>query len=127
MKAFTYTSLPSRVVFGAGSVARLAQEVDKLGAKRALVLSTPGRSADVKRLAASLGARYAGLFDKAVRHVPIEVAEDARAAAKAANADCCIVVGGGSTIGLGKAIALTTGRRCWRWSGSWTRSGSRVT
>jgi alcohol dehydrogenase class IV len=109
MKAFTYTSLPSRVVFGAGSVARLAQEVDKLGAKRVLVLSTPGRAADAKRLAETLGARYAGLFDQAVRHVPVEVAESARRAAKAANADGCVVVGGGSTIGLGKAIALTTG------------------
>jgi len=109
MKAFTYVSLPARVVFGAGSVARLPQEVDKLGAKRALVLSTPGRSADVKRLAATLGERYAGLYDKAVRHVPVEVAEDARRTAKAAHADCCVAVGGGSTIGLGKAIALTTG------------------
>jgi maleylacetate reductase len=109
MKSFTYVSLPSRVVFGAGMVSRLSAEVDKLGAKRALVLSTPGRAADAKRFAATLGDRFAGLFDKAVRHVPIEVAEDARRAAKAANADCCVVVGGGSTIGLGKAIALTTG------------------
>jgi alcohol dehydrogenase class IV len=109
MKSFTYVSLASRVVFGAGSIARLAQEVEKLGARRALVLSTPGRAADVKRLAATLGERYAGLYDKAVRHVPIEVAEDARRAAKKANADCCVAVGGGSTIGLGKAIALTTG------------------
>jgi len=109
MKSFTYVSLPSRVVFGAGSIARLPQEVEKLGAKRALVLSTPGRAADAKRFAATLGERCAGLFDKAVRHVPMEVAEDARRAAKAANADCCVVVGGGSTIGLGKAIALTTG------------------
>jgi maleylacetate reductase len=109
MKAFTYVSFPSRVVFGAGSVARLPQEVEKLGARRALVLSTPGRAADVKRIAATLGERFAGLYDKAVRHVPIEVAEDARRAAQAANADCCVAVGGGSTIGLGKAIALTTG------------------
>ncbi|MEX0637767.1 MAG: maleylacetate reductase [Burkholderiales bacterium] len=109
MNAFTYVSLPARVVFGAGSVARLRQEVEKLGARRALVLSTPGRSADVKRIAATLGERFAGLYDKAVRHVPIEVAEDARRAAQAASADCCVVVGGGSTIGLGKAIALTTG------------------
>ncbi|MDH5212530.1 MAG: iron-containing alcohol dehydrogenase, partial [Betaproteobacteria bacterium] len=109
MKSFTYVSLPSRVVFGAGMVSRLPAEVDKLGAKRALVLSTPGRAADAKRFAATLGSRCAGLFDKAVRHVPIEVAEDARRAAKAANADCCVVLGGGSTIGLGKAIALTTG------------------
>jgi len=109
MKSFTYVSQPARVVFGAGSVARLPQEVEKLGAKRALVLSTPGRSADVRRIAATLGDRFAGLFDQAVRHVPMAVAEDARRAAKAASADCCVVVGGGSTIGLGKAIALTTG------------------
>ena len=109
MKAFTHVSFPARVVFGAGSVARLAQEVERLGARRALVLSTPGRTADVRRLAATLGDRYAGLYDRAVRHVPIEVAEDARRAAQVAHADCCVVVGGGSTIGLGKAIALTTG------------------
>jgi maleylacetate reductase len=109
MNSFTYVSLPSRVVFGAGAIARLPDEVARLGAKRALVLSTPGRSADVKRIAATLGERCAGLYDKAVRHVPMEVAEDARRVAQELGADCCVAVGGGSTIGLGKAIALTTG------------------
>ncbi len=109
MKAFTYTALPARVVFGAGAVAQLPAEIDKLGAKRALVLSTPGRAASVKLVVASLGARYAGLYDKAVMHVPIEVAEDARRVAKELGADCCVAVGGGSTIGLGKAIAAASG------------------
>lgn len=109
MKSFTYVSLPSRVLFGAGMVSRLPAEVEKLGATRALVLSTPGRAADVKRIAETLGARYAGLYDKAVMHVPIEVAEDARRVARELGADCCVAVGGGSTVGLGKAIALTTG------------------
>jgi len=109
MKSFTYVSLPSRVVFGAGMVSRLSAEVEKLGATRALVLSTPGRAADVKRIAETLGERYAGLYDKAVMHVPIEVAEDARRVAQELGADCCVAVGGGSTVGLGKAIALTTG------------------
>jgi len=109
MKDFTYVSFPTRVVFGAGMVSRLPAEVEKLGATRALVLSTPGRASDVKRIAETLGARYAGLYDKAVMHVPIEVAEDARRVAKALGADCCVAVGGGSTVGLGKAIALTTG------------------
>jgi maleylacetate reductase len=109
MKAFTYVSLPSRVVFGAGTIAKLPAEVERLGAKRALVLSTPGRAAEAKRLTASLGERFAGIYDKAVLHVPIEVAEDARRAAKEIGADCCVAVGGGSTVGLGKAIALTAG------------------
>jgi alcohol dehydrogenase class IV len=109
LKAFTYTALPARVVFGAGSVAQLPAELEKLGAKRALVLSTPGRAASVKAVAASLGARCAGIYAKAVMHVPVEVAEDARRAAKELGADCCVTVGGGSTIGLGKAIAAASG------------------
>ncbi len=109
MKPFTYVALPMRVVFGPGTIAQLAQEVDALGAKRALVLSTPGRAGEAKRLTAPLGARFAGIYDRAVMHVPIEVAEDARRVARELGADCCVAIGGGSTIGLGKAIALTSG------------------
>ncbi len=108
MKDFTYTGLPMRVVFGAGSIARLEEEVDRLGAKRALLLSTPGRSESVRKVAQSLGGRLAGVYDKAVMHVPIEVAQDARRVAQELGADCCICVGGGSTTGLGKAVALTS-------------------
>ncbi len=109
MKSFTYVALPARVVFGAGTAAQLAAEVDKLGVRRALVLSTPGRASSVKAITASLGTRFAGLYAKAVMHVPVEVAEDARRVARELGADCCVAVGGGSTIGLGKAIALTSG------------------
>lgn len=108
MAPFEYASLASRVVFGAGSIKRLPAELEKLGATRALVLSTPGRSGSVKRIAAMLGAKLAGIYDKAVMHVPVEVAEDARRVAKELGADCCVAIGGGSTVGLGKAIALTT-------------------
>jgi maleylacetate reductase len=109
MKPFIYTGLPMRVVFGAGSISQLAAEVGKLGAKRALVLSTPGRGDSVRKVAESLGASLAGIYDKAVMHVPVEVAEDARRVAAELGADCCISVGGGSTTGLGKAVALTSG------------------
>jgi hypothetical protein len=40
MKPFVYTGLASRVVFGAGSIEQLPAELDRLGAKRALILST---------------------------------------------------------------------------------------
>ena len=109
MRSFTYTGLPMRVVFGAGSISQLAAEVEKLGAKRALLLSTPGRGDSVRKVAASLGTTLAGIYAKAVMHVPVEVAEDARRVAAELGADCCISVGGGSTTGLGKAIALTSG------------------
>jgi maleylacetate reductase len=97
-----------RVVFGAGSLSTLGAELEKLGAKRALVLSTPGRGHSVRQVAASLGPLLAGVYDKAAMHVPVEIAEDARKVAADLGADCCISVGGGSTTGLGKAIALTS-------------------
>ena len=108
MKPFVYNALPGRVVFGAGALARLPEELERLGARRALVLSTPGRADDAGRLAASLGARAAGVYDKAAMHVPLPVAEDARRVARELGADCCIALGGGSTVGLAKAIALTS-------------------
>ena len=108
MKPFLYNGLPSRVIFGAGTIVQLPAELDRLGAKRALVLSTPEQTASVSLIAKTLGARCAGVYDKAAMHVPIEVAEDARRVARDLGADCCVTVGGGSTTGLGKAIALTS-------------------
>jgi len=109
MRDFTYTSHAQRVVFGAGSLGRLAREIDALGARRALVLSTPEQRAQAERIAAMLGAKAAGIFDRAVMHVPIETAREARELARRLDADCAVAIGGGSTTGLGKAIALDSG------------------
>ncbi|WP_218578142.1 maleylacetate reductase [Vineibacter terrae] len=109
IRPFTYDQLPGRVVFGAGTLACLPDEVVRLGAERAIVLSTPEQTAVAQNVARHLGARSAGIFPKAVMHVPIETAREARAEARRLNADCAIAVGGGSTTGLGKAIALDSG------------------
>lgn len=106
MKAFVYQATPTRVVFGAGSIDRLGEEMERLGARRALVLSTPEQAASAERIASLLGARAAGVFARAVMHVPIETARAAREEAMRLGADCAVAIGGGSTTGLGKAIAL---------------------
>jgi maleylacetate reductase len=106
MRSFTYNQLPGRVVFGIGALDLLPREIELLGASRALVLSTPEQKAQAEDVAHRLGARCAGVFARAVMHVPIEVAREARAEAKRLGADCAVAVGGGSTTGLGKAIAL---------------------
>jgi alcohol dehydrogenase class IV len=109
VRQFVYNGLPSRVVFGAGCVSQLPAEVDRLGSKRVLMIATPGRAGMANRLADLLRGRVAGFFDQAVMHTPIEVAKEARELAASVDADCCVAVGGGSTIGFGKAIALTSG------------------
>ena len=97
-----------RVVFGVGAVRELPAELERLGAKRALLLSTPEQKDSVEKISETLGSRCAGIYDKAAMHVPIEIAENARRMARELGAVCCVTVGGGSTTGLGKAIALTS-------------------
>jgi alcohol dehydrogenase class IV len=106
MHDFLYVSRPARVLFGSGTLQNLPHEVDHLGARKALVLCTPGQRPCAEQVAALLGARAAGIFDRAVMHVPIETARAARDYARKVGADCAVAIGGGSTIGLGKAIAL---------------------
>lgn len=106
---FTFENLPCRVVFGSGTLALAKAEVERLGGKRALVLTTPQQEAQGKSLGAALGPLYAGIFPGATMHTPVEVTARALAAMKACEADCVISLGGGSTTGLGKALALSTG------------------
>ncbi|MBP0445529.1 maleylacetate reductase [Roseomonas sp. SSH11] len=107
MRAFTHAPLPQRVVFGAESLGRLPAELDAMGLRRVLVLSTPGQRALGERVLALIGARGAGLHAEARMHVPVEVAEAASVRAAALGADAVLAVGGGSAIGLAKAVALS--------------------
>lgn len=109
MKNFIYNGQAGRVIFGAGSLQHLVREIDALGARKALVLSTPEQRASAEMIAELLGPRAAGVFDRAVMHVPIETAREARELARKLGADCAVAIGGGSTTGLGKAIALDSG------------------
>lgn len=109
MDAFTFQANPTRVVFGAGALQQLGAEIERLGARRALVLCTPEQADSAERVAALLGDRAVGIFAQAAMHVPIETARAARAEAARLQADCAVAIGGGSTTGLGKAIALESG------------------
>jgi len=106
---FTFPGISTRVVFGSGTLVRTAEEVERLGGKRALVLSTPNQADDARSLATQLGALSAGTFCEAAMHTPVEVTEKALDAFRQSGADCVVSIGGGSTIGLGKAIATRTG------------------
>src|SRR5690606_22533588 len=104
-----YTSLPGRVLFGRGRITALGHEVDRLEAKRVLVLATPGQVALAERLASMLGSSCSGIYAEARMHVPWEIVEAATDHALRRGVDALVAVGGGSTIGLGKAMARETG------------------
>jgi maleylacetate reductase len=111
IEPFLYTARPARIAFGNGAVDQAAATLDAIGARRALVLSTPRQRAEAEALAARLGPRAAGVFAEAAMHTPVEVTERAVAALQAAGAECTVALGGGSTTGLGKAIAWRTDAR----------------
>ena len=108
-RSFVYEALPGRVVFGAGAGRRdLAGEVDRLGAERILLVASEGERRLAEELAGPLGDRVVGVFTGVRPHVPVEVAEAARESAARLGADCLLSVGGGSTTGTAKAVALET-------------------
>ncbi|MFM0705823.1 maleylacetate reductase, partial [Paraburkholderia sediminicola] len=77
MQSFVHETRATRVIFGAGSRQFLPRELDQLGIRRALVLTTPEQTKLGQQVAAILGDRCAGVLGSAVMHVPLEVARDA--------------------------------------------------
>lgn len=103
---FVYTGRAARVVFGSGSLASVASEVRSLGARSALVLCGKEQRALGDTIANQLGPLCAGLVDRATMHVPAALVAEVRELADTLRADCVIAAGGGSAIGLAKALAL---------------------
>ena len=106
MMDFRYKALPWNIIFAAGARKRLPEELSKLGYSRALVLATPHQADTGQAIVEQLGDKAAGLFKRAMMHVPVETLNLAIAEVKRLDADCSVSVGGGSTTGLGKALAF---------------------
>ena len=108
LENFTFDGLPMRVVFGDGTLSELPAEVERLGCRRVLVLCTPEQRDQAAMVADRLGSAAVGVFDQATMHTPVTVTETALKVVRERDVDGVVSVGGGSTTGLGKAIALRT-------------------
>ncbi|KAJ5748675.1 uncharacterized protein N7511_010371 [Penicillium nucicola] len=106
---FEYNPNRGRVVFGSGTLQKLPDEVARLQVKNPLVLSTPHQLDQAGMVKDVLKGQVAGIFSEATMHTPTNITDKALEYAKAQGADSVISIGGGSTIGLGKAISIRTG------------------
>jgi maleylacetate reductase len=102
-------STDQTVAFGAGLRHRVREHAVAAGCKRILILTTPHQSDLGLELAETLGSMAGGIFCKAAMHTPTDVTEEALAHLEDAGADAVLAAGGGSTIGLGKALDLRAG------------------
>jgi maleylacetate reductase len=100
-----HNATPPRVVFGPGTSAGLRDEVKRLGAQRAMIVTTPGRAGLGDRFASVVGDRCVGLLPEAVSQVPLDVVRRGVQKAASRGADCLIAVGGGAATGLCKGMA----------------------
>jgi len=106
--SFDYRTPQTRVHFGPGRRAEAGAVAAGLGVERALVLATRGHAGLADEVAGLLGPRAGAVFAGARMHTPVEVTEAAMAVVARERADGLVAVGGGSTVGLAKAIALRT-------------------
>src|SRR3954453_12583394 len=105
---FIHDNLPQRVVFASFEAAdRVAEEVSRLGASRVMLIAGEAEAALADTVAS--GLRVAVRHTEVVMHVPTDVADRARKVAEEQEVDVLVSIGGGSTTGLAKAVALTTG------------------
>ena len=105
---FNHRLLTQEVRFGTGLAAvNVGQAVTSLGASRPMLITSAREESQARRITDGTGV--AAVFTDVVMHVPREVAERARRVAADADVDALIAIGGGSTIGLAKAVALTSG------------------
>lgn len=105
---FARDTLAQRVLFASGAAAEnLVAEIKELGASRVMVIAGDAERELARRVAAQLPVAH--WHHEVAMHVPVEVAERAREQAAAHRVDALVCVGGGSTTGLAKAVALTTG------------------
>ena len=105
MNPFVYMPLPTRVIFGRGRIAEAGAEIARLGMTRPLVIATAQQAESAEALARAIGGLA---YPQAVMHTPVDVTEKALAFVAANGIDGVVSLGGGSSTGLGKAIALRT-------------------
>src|SRR5262245_34812427 len=107
MQPFSFDQLPSRIVFAAGALTQVGGEVARLDAERVMLVhdAMTGDSADA--VAAQLADRLAMRWNEVAQHVPVDLADRARSAATAHSIDVVVTIGGGSSTGLAKALALS--------------------
>lgn len=109
---FTHESLSQRVVFASGEAAAgVVAEVQASGGTRVFLIASERENhlvADPIDAALRIAGHTVLRHDEVVMHVPVAVVERARHASLRAEVDVIVTVGGGSTTGLGKAVALTT-------------------
>lgn len=115
MNSFQYVSYAQEVVFEPGALARIGVLVERYGLQRLMLCTSRSQSASgcVISIEAALGGRLAAVYDSVRPHVLDVQVEEAAALAEKSQIDGVIGLGGGSPIGMAKALSYQLGKQGW--------------
>jgi len=107
MSGFRYVSYAQEVVFASGALARLGEAVERFGWQRLILCTSHSLQENgcVDRVKSDLGDRLAAVFDRVQPHVQDVQVEEMLALAMELEIEAVIGLGGGSPIGMAKAVA----------------------
>lgn len=107
MNRFAYVSYAQEVIFAPGAITRLSEAVDRFGWQRLLLCANHSlqTSGTVDVVKSGLGDRLVAVFDRVQPHVQDTQVNEVAAIAVQENVDAIIGLGGGSPIGIAKAVA----------------------
>jgi betaine-aldehyde dehydrogenase len=105
VNGFVHDITAPRVVFRTGAAADIVPESDRLDGRRVMLIGAGHQPDLADQVAKELGNRFAGRIGDTVQHVPVAVARAATDAARNLGTDQLLSIGGGSAVGLAKAVA----------------------
>src|SRR5216684_4861958 len=108
MNEFRYTSYAQEIIFAAGSVAQLGDAVERFRWRRLMLCSTGSlrRGGHIATLEKALGSRLVAVYESVQPHVPHFQVAEALELASEKEIDALIGMGGGSPIGMAKAVSM---------------------
>jgi len=109
MDNFEYNASPARVIFGTSTLSCLSDEIARLSLQAPLLLSSPNQTAQAIAVKELLNGKVAGIFSRVRMHTPVPITNETIKYFRDQKSDSVISIGGGSTVGLGKAISFRTG------------------
>ncbi|HET8852946.1 MAG TPA: iron-containing alcohol dehydrogenase [Ktedonobacteraceae bacterium] len=108
MHEFRYTSYAQEIIFGPGSISRLDEAIERYSWQRLMLCSTGSlrRDGTIASIEKALGDRLVATHEHVQPHVPDFQVAEALTIASQNKIDALIGLGGGSPIGLAKAVSL---------------------
>ena len=113
MNEFRYTGYAQEVIFGTGSLSRLGEAIERFGWQRLLLCSSASLRQDgtIATIERALGKRLVAVFDRTQSHVPQSQVAEAVEVAEQGEVDAIIGLGGGSSLGIAKAVSFALEER----------------